>query len=68
MKARINDFKARDTLPNTRVVHADVAADLLNALKIAEATLDRLAPGGTRATQGTRDVIDAAIAKAEGKP
>lgn len=39
---------------------------LLDALRIAEATLERLAPGGSRATQGTRDVIRAALAKAEG--
>jgi hypothetical protein len=39
------------------------APDLLNALRIAEATLQRLAPDGSRATQGTRDVISNLIAK-----
>lgn len=37
------------------------APELLNALEIAEATIERLAPGGSRATQGTRDVITEAV-------
>ena len=39
------------------------APDLLNALQIAEATIQRIAPDGERATQGTRDVITSALAK-----
>jgi len=39
-------------------------ADLLEALELAEATIQRLAPDGSRATQGTLDVIRAAIKKA----
>lgn len=39
------------------------APDLAEALELAEATLQRLAPDGSRATQGTRDVIAAALAK-----
>lgn len=35
--------------------------DLLDALELAEATLQRLAPDGSRATQGTRDVITQAL-------
>lgn len=46
---------------------ANAAPELLEALKLAEATLERLAPAGFKATQGTRDVISAAIAKAEGR-
>ena len=34
--------------------------ETLNALEVAEATIQRLAPDGSRATQGTRDVINAA--------
>ncbi len=41
--------------------------ELLNALEIAEATLDRIAPDGSRATQGTRDIIRSALAKAKGQ-
>lgn len=35
--------------------------DLLEALELAEATLQRLAPNGSRATQGTREVITQAL-------
>ncbi len=49
---------------NARLIAA--APALLAALEIAEATLQRLAPDGSRATQGTRDVITAALAKAKG--
>jgi len=38
---------------------------LVEALELAEATLQRLAPNGARATQGTRDVIRAALAEGE---
>jgi len=34
---------------------------LLEALELAEATIQRLAPDGSRATQGTRDVIANAL-------
>ncbi len=36
-------------------------AALKEALSVAEATIQRLAPDGSRATQGTRDVIAAAL-------
>ena len=47
-----------------------INADLLAALKLAEATIDRLAVPGTprgQSAQGTRDVIAAAISRAEGQ-
>ena len=44
------------------------APDLLNALELALATIERLKPPTPYdSTQGTRDVINAAIAKAQGK-
>ncbi len=49
---------------NARLIAA--APELLAALELAEATLQRLAPNGSRATQGTRDVARAAIEKAKG--
>jgi len=59
---------AADCYPNDDDAGLITAApDLLAALKVAEATIERLAPSGSRATQGTRDVIDAAIAKAGGR-
>jgi hypothetical protein len=54
-----------EVIANAYLVAA--APDLLNALELAEATLQRLAPNGDRATQGTRDVITAAIRKARGE-
>lgn len=45
---------------------AAAAPVMLEALELAEATLERLAPGGSRATAGTRDVLRAAIAKSKG--
>lgn len=53
-----------ETEANAHLIAA--APDLLAALEIAEATLQRLAPDGSRATQGTRDVIAKAIAQAKG--
>jgi hypothetical protein len=44
---------------NARAI-ASVPA-LLEALELAETTIQRLAPNGSRATQGTRDVIAAAL-------
>jgi hypothetical protein len=50
---------------NARLIAA--APDLLNALELALATIQRLAPPKPYDhTQGTRDVINAAIAKATG--
>ena len=44
---------------NARAI-ASVPA-LLEALELADTTIQRLAPNGSRATQGTRDVIAAAL-------
>lgn len=44
---------------NARAIAAVPA--LLEALELAETTLQRIAPDGSRATQGTRDVITAAF-------
>lgn len=40
---------------------ADATKRLRDALELAEATIQRLAPNGSRATQGTRDVISATL-------
>lgn len=50
---------------NARLIAS--APELLEALQLAEATLQRLAPDGSRATCGTRDVIHATILKATGQ-
>ena len=53
-----------ETTANARLIAS--CPDILNALLIAEATMQRLAPDGSRATQGTRDIIKTAIRKATG--
>lgn len=52
---------------NARLIAA--APDLKNALEIALATIERLAPShrGFDSTRGTKDVVMAALAKAEGR-
>ena len=57
------DPGSRDESPGAAQALAAVP-DLLEALELAEATIQRLAPDGSRATQGTRDVIRAAYLKA----
>lgn len=60
--------KAGLTIPDTRrdwtvgeLVALHTESQSQSALLLAEATLERLAPGGSRATKGTRDVLAAAI-------
>ena len=55
-----------DREANARLIGA--APDLKNALEIALATIERLAPShrGFDSTRGTKDVVLAALAKAEG--
>lgn len=54
---------ASEHIANAYLISA--APKLLEALQLAEATIERLAPDGSRATQGTRDVISIAIMEAK---
>lgn len=55
--AHLRGFE-REILPLADLARSQAAriAELENALGLADATLERVAPGGSRATQGTRDV------------
>ena len=58
----VAQFKVAPTKDDAALIAA--ATEMLEALQLAEATIERLAPNGSRATQGTRDVISAVILKA----
>lgn len=64
--ARGEHRKSDETHANAKLIAA--APDLLNALELAMATLERVKPSRPcDSTQGTRDVCNAAIAKARGQ-
>lgn len=62
--AKVSAYKTRE-VSDANAALIESAPDLLSALELAEATIQRLAPDGSRATQGTRDVISAALKLAE---